>query len=227
MVRHSAPACLARGRTISCRSGARGCPKHERMSSKCEQVARRRPGGDLRFSTAGWHAFASRAAQLCCRWTGIFRRSYRLFVTRCEAGLNYPLVETLQEWIIHGFSHANYLAELGHKAQSEIYKKSSLDQAMKDAFRKAHRFLMTAKDFSEERPSRCCRSASISASPKSSTGTSAFTPSSAKACSPTKADAACSALSSQMMRGASKGRSGSAAHVGLAPTPTPPAISAR
>ena len=64
--------------------------------------------------------------------------------------INYPLLETPQEWIIHGFSHANYLAELGHKAQSEIYKKSSLDQAMKDAFRKARRFLMTAKDFSED-----------------------------------------------------------------------------
>jgi len=66
-----------------------------------------------------------------------------------------------------------------------------------------------------KRPSRCCRSASISASPRSSTGTSAFTPSPANACPPTKADAACSALFSQMMRGASKGRLGSAAHLGL------------
>jgi acetamidase/formamidase len=96
------------------------------MSSKCEQVARWRPGGD-----------------------------FQLMLHKERAGtaledINYPLLETPQEWIIHGFSHANYLAELGHKAQSKIYKKSSLDQAMKDAFRKARRFLMTAKDFSED-----------------------------------------------------------------------------
>ena len=96
------------------------------MSSKCEQVPRWRPGGD-----------------------------FQLMLHKERAGtaledINYPLLETPQEWIIHGFSHANYLAELGHKAQSEIYKKSSLDQAMKDAFRKARRFLMMAKDFSED-----------------------------------------------------------------------------
>jgi acetamidase/formamidase/AraC-like DNA-binding protein len=58
------------------------------------------------------------------------------------ADLNYPLLETAQEWVIHGFSYPNYLAELGENAQSEIYKKSSLDLAMRDAFRKTRRFLM-------------------------------------------------------------------------------------
>ena len=29
------------------------------------------------------------------------------------AGLNYPLLETQDEWVLHGFSYANYLAELG------------------------------------------------------------------------------------------------------------------
>lgn len=66
------------------------------------------------------------------------------------ADLNYPLLETPEEWIIHGFSYSNYLAELGDKAQSEIYKKSSLDNAMRDAFRKMRRFLMTAKGLSED-----------------------------------------------------------------------------
>ena len=37
---------------------------------------------------------------------------------------------------MHGFSFANYLKELGAKAQSEIYGKSSIDLAMRDAFRK-------------------------------------------------------------------------------------------
>ena len=35
-------------------------------------------------------------------------------------------------------------------AQSDIYKKSSLDLAMRDTFRKARRFLMTAKGLSED-----------------------------------------------------------------------------
>src|SRR5437763_5359489 len=37
------------------------------------------------------------------------------------AELNYPLLETQDEWVLHGFSFANYLEELGPKAQSDIY----------------------------------------------------------------------------------------------------------
>jgi acetamidase/formamidase/AraC-like DNA-binding protein len=66
------------------------------------------------------------------------------------ADLNYPLIETASEWVIHGFSVANYLAELGEVAQSEIYKRSSLDPAMRDAFWKMRRFLMTSKRMSED-----------------------------------------------------------------------------
>ena len=32
-------------------------------------------------------------------------------------GLDYPMLETKDEWVVHGFSFANYLAELGPKAQ--------------------------------------------------------------------------------------------------------------
>jgi acetamidase/formamidase len=66
------------------------------------------------------------------------------------AGLHYPLLETQDEWVVHGFSFANYLAELGDKAQSEIFAKSSLDLAMRDAFRKMRHFLMTTKGLSED-----------------------------------------------------------------------------
>ena len=52
------------------------------------------------------------------------------------AGLNYPLLETQDEWVLHGFSFANYLEELGPEAQQEIYKKSSIDLALRDAFRR-------------------------------------------------------------------------------------------
>ena len=64
--------------------------------------------------------------------------------------LDYPLLETRDEWVIFGFSHPEYLKEMGAAAQSDIYKKSSLDSAMRDAFRKARRFLMTTRNLSED-----------------------------------------------------------------------------
>ncbi len=64
--------------------------------------------------------------------------------------LNFPLIETADEWVISGFSHPNYLEELGRNAQSDIYRKSSIDHAMRDAFRKVRRFLMGTFDLSED-----------------------------------------------------------------------------
>ena len=65
-------------------------------------------------------------------------------------GLDFPLLETATEWVVHGFSYANYLEELGAEAQSEIYSRSSVDGAMRDAFRKMRRFLMTTQGLSED-----------------------------------------------------------------------------
>ncbi|WP_299808951.1 acetamidase/formamidase family protein [uncultured Roseibium sp.] len=64
--------------------------------------------------------------------------------------LTYPLIETPEEWILTGFSHPNYLAEFGPKGQGEVYMQSSLDLAMKDAFRKTRRFLMGAYGLNED-----------------------------------------------------------------------------
>ena len=66
------------------------------------------------------------------------------------ADLSYPLIETETDWVLTGFSHPNYLAEFGAQGQSEVYAKSSLDLAMKDAFRKMRRFLMNVKGLSED-----------------------------------------------------------------------------
>jgi acetamidase/formamidase len=66
------------------------------------------------------------------------------------AELNYPLLETQDEWVLHGFSYANYLVELGDKAQQTIYEKSSVDLALKDAFKKMRAFLMSTKGLSED-----------------------------------------------------------------------------
>ncbi len=64
--------------------------------------------------------------------------------------LDFPLLETAEEWVIHGFSYPNYLDELGEEAQSEIFSQSSVDGAMRDAFRKTRQFLMTAYDLTED-----------------------------------------------------------------------------
>jgi len=88
-----------------------------------------------------------------CSLTGTFQvivRKKDTLAGSALAGLNYPLLETQDEWVLHGFSYANYLAELGAKAQSEIYEKSSVDLAMKDAFRKMRHFLMSTKGLSED-----------------------------------------------------------------------------
>jgi acetamidase/formamidase/AraC-like DNA-binding protein len=66
------------------------------------------------------------------------------------ADLSYPLIETQTDWVLTGFSHPNYLAEFGAQGQSEVYATSSLDLAMKDAFRKMRRFLMNTKGLSED-----------------------------------------------------------------------------
>jgi len=51
---------------------------------------------------------------------------------------------------VHGFSFANYLEELGPTAQQTIYEKSSIDLAMRDAFRKMRSFLMATKGLTED-----------------------------------------------------------------------------
>lgn len=64
--------------------------------------------------------------------------------------LQFPLLETQDAYVVHGFSYPNYLAELGAKAQSDIYSKSSTDLAMRDAFRKMRDFLMTTQGLTED-----------------------------------------------------------------------------
>jgi len=60
------------------------------------------------------------------------------------------MLETESAWSVYGFTYPNYLAELGADAQTEIANHSSLDRAMRDAFRKLRRFLMTVHGLSED-----------------------------------------------------------------------------
>lgn len=88
-----------------------------------------------------------------CSMTGTFRVTLHKkaeIAGTVLADLTYPLIETPDNWILTGFSHPNYLAEFGASGQSEVYAKSSLDLAMRDAFRKMRRFLMTTQALSED-----------------------------------------------------------------------------
>jgi acetamidase/formamidase len=113
------------------------------------------PGG--LFSVGDPHA-SQGDSELCgtaieCSLTGTFQlilhKKATLAGTPLEK-LDYPLLETSDEFVVHGFTYPNYLAELGPKAQSEIYSKSSTDLALRDAFRKMRHFLMTAQGLTED-----------------------------------------------------------------------------
>jgi len=112
------------------------------------------PGG--LFSIGDSHA-SQGDSELCgtaieCSLTGTFQLILhkKNALAGSLATLDSPLLETQDEWVLHGFSFANYLAELGPRAQSEIYEKSSIDLALKDAFRKMRAFLMNTKGLSED-----------------------------------------------------------------------------
>jgi acetamidase/formamidase len=109
------------------------------------------------FSVGDSHA-SQGDSEMCgtaieCSLTGTFQlilHKKNALAGSSLAELNYPLLETQDEWVLHGFSFANYLAELGPTAQQDIYAKSSIDLALKDAFRKMRAFLMTTKGLSED-----------------------------------------------------------------------------
>lgn len=65
-------------------------------------------------------------------------------------GLDHPLMENDQQWAVYGFTFPNYLQTLGVEGQTTVAQHSSLDLAMRDAFRKLRRFLMTTRHFSED-----------------------------------------------------------------------------
>ncbi|MCU0571290.1 MAG: acetamidase/formamidase family protein [Oculatellaceae cyanobacterium Prado106] len=64
--------------------------------------------------------------------------------------VDYPLLETPDSWIVHGFTFRNYLAELGKDAQTLVFQKSSLDPALKDCSTKLRDFLMNGMNLTED-----------------------------------------------------------------------------
>ncbi len=109
------------------------------------------------FSVGDPHA-SQGDSELCgtaieCSLTGQFQfilhKAKDLPQTKLEK-LQSPLLETKDEWVVHGFSYPNYLADLGANAQAEVFQKSSVDLAMRDAYRKTREFLMTTKGLNED-----------------------------------------------------------------------------
>jgi len=88
-----------------------------------------------------------------CSLTGTFQlilhKKADLAGTALES-LDFPMIETGEDWVMSGFSYPNYLADLGPNAQSDIFTKSSIDLAMRDAFHKMRGFLMNAKKLTED-----------------------------------------------------------------------------
>lgn len=109
------------------------------------------------FSVGDPHA-SQGDAEVCgtaieCSLTGVFQLVLHKREALGEgflAGLNHPFLETDEAWVVQGFSFANHLAELGAQAQTEVYRQSSLDLAMRDAFRKTRRYLMTQHGLDED-----------------------------------------------------------------------------
>ena len=135
----------------------------------CDHVLPDRGAGQRILLVGNTHA-AQGDPELCgtaieMSLTGTFQLILhkRNTLTGSLAGLNYPLLETQDKWVLHGFSFANYLEELGPTAQQDIYKKSSIDLALRDAFRKMRSFLMTTKGLSEDNVRRLrLKSSSVS-----------------------------------------------------------------
>jgi acetamidase/formamidase len=88
-----------------------------------------------------------------CSLTGTFQLILHKAADLAETPLqtlDFPMIETQEDWVLQGFSYPNYLQDLGPTAQTDIFQKSSVDLAMRDAFRKMRRFLMNAKELTED-----------------------------------------------------------------------------
>lgn len=65
-------------------------------------------------------------------------------------GLPTPLIETPTHWVVQAFSFQNHLRDLGRNAQSEVYARSTIDLALRNAYRQTRRFLMDAFGLDED-----------------------------------------------------------------------------
>ncbi|MEH6499710.1 MAG: acetamidase/formamidase family protein [Pseudoalteromonas distincta] len=109
------------------------------------------------FSVGDPHA-SQGDSELCgtaieCSLTGVFQlvlHKQRDLQGTFMDGLSHPFLETPDEWVLQGMSFTDYQAELGPNAQTQVYKNSSMEAAMRDAFRKTRHYLMKEHQLSED-----------------------------------------------------------------------------
>lgn len=88
-----------------------------------------------------------------CSLTGLFRFDLHkrdALKKPFLRGLAGPLIEAGGEFVLHGFSYPDYLQDLGRDAQAEVYQKSSLNRALRSAFRATRKFLMDWRGLTED-----------------------------------------------------------------------------
>lgn len=62
---------------------------------------------------------------------------------------DFPLGETESEWIIHSFTHIDYLADFAPGEEGGVYGDSAIDPAMKNAFTQTRKWMMAKYSLSE------------------------------------------------------------------------------
>jgi hypothetical protein len=119
------------------------------------------PAGDIRRGSSGvsyrisrpsdFQKFLLQVPKRALKPGSSVRRPCRSRISRSRTG--WPrsgLLEKPSKWLVHGFNDANNRAELCDVAQSEIYKGSSPDPRLYNAFCKMRQFLVVTPSLSED-----------------------------------------------------------------------------
>merc|ERR1712048_1089249 len=62
---------------------------------------------------------------------------------------DFPLGETKTDYIVHAFTHTNYLAAFAPGEEGNVYTTSSIDLTMKNAFTQTRKWMMAKYDLTE------------------------------------------------------------------------------
>ncbi|RAP43373.1 hypothetical protein BYZ73_01300 [Rhodovulum viride] len=65
-------------------------------------------------------------------------------------GRTAPVIGTPEAWVIQSFRFENHLRDLGRSAQTDVYTRSSVDHALRHAFRQGRRFLRDVHGLTED-----------------------------------------------------------------------------
>lgn len=66
------------------------------------------------------------------------------------ANLTHPLIETPTEWVVQGYTYADFLNEIPEDPQNQIFALSSIDKAMVVAYNETRDWMMQSFDMTED-----------------------------------------------------------------------------